>query len=692
MKKILLGFGSIVSVAIPIVVTVSCGKDDAPSWTLKKIPFGTVPKELGSGYITSGNKDVIIQLEKGETKRDVDDITSQITENTELISKEEDNIEFDTGFEDGVELNAPLSEGVHLFTLSGVDSEGNHAKAITYTFKVMKTGGQSDSAGTGGGQIPGTHPSNIDGSHSNGGTEQHVGTTSHVNEGQSHTATGMEVHNPGTQTIASHTTGGDGHSTSSQNINTGQSHTTTGMEVHNLGTQTIVSHTTGGDGHSTGSQNINTGQSHIATGTEVHNSGTQTNVNTGEIVPPVINHQNPNHDITPPIWTIKKQPEEIIPSEIVGGYITTGNKNIQVELSNTETTYDASSIISKIIKNTMLHDSNEGLIADVTHKFMNGEDPATLSVGIHKYTLSGSDSSGNKAISITYTFIVKMAPVPPSWRIATTQSGLIPPEIGSTYISEGNLDVFIKLTGKTETSYDANHIIDQIKANTKLMHNGVDSALYTSSFESGVDASSLSAENYVYTLHGVDMSPSITYTFKIYNPELMDTQEQWEDYLDDPSNAFESSFIEKAKSAMNWTDNPKGSSNPSAYILDDGFKGITFPSEFKLPKIIQVGNNAFEDAKVLSDFCLPSSVTTVGEYAFKGVVLSSSFIWPKSARVIGDYALAGAYFNDDFIIPSTVVHFGNNCFKGTSFSNRPKIPQTIILQGNPFMESIIRNS
>ncbi|MCK5867692.1 MAG: leucine-rich repeat domain-containing protein, partial [Mycoplasmataceae bacterium] len=320
----------------------------------------------------------------------------------------------------------------------------------------------------------------------------------------------------------------------------------------------------------------------------------------------------------------------------------------------------------------------------------------------------GSDTSGNNAALITYTFVVTATDiVAPTWNVAKILTGSIPVELGSSYTIAGNKNVIIQLTG-TQTSGDVSSIINSIRSNIEITDNIDGSITYKGSFADGISEKSLPVGTNIYTLSGSDAAGNkalkITYTF-IINPTSMDTQAKWEAYLDGSLDRFGKKFVEKAKEAIDWKKGPS--------IKKLGLSRVIVPENFIWPPIITIGDVAFQESTLSPGFTLPSSVTTIGRAAFGQSTLSPGFTLPSSVTTIGDYAFykiksplpssfvvpssvteltpgifLGITLSSNFVIPSSITKIDSNAFGGTALPSGFTIPHTVItVAGDAFQDA-----
>ena len=272
-----------------------------------------------------------------------------------------------------------------------------------------------------------------------------------------------------------------------------------------------------------------------------------------------------------------------------------------------------------------------------------------------------------------------------TWSTSDPLMGVIPSEL-STFITSGNKDVIIHLS-ETQTTYDASSILAQIKSNTKLKNANGDSVVYLSSFANGIDKTSLSVEEHVYTLsdpNGISgHAIAITYTFKIMSPphagvmvqptiavikddhhDPIRTESEWITYLEDSSNGFEQSFVNKAKYAITWTLGQAGK------IALNGFKDVHFPAKFILPEVVEIDDHAFDGATLPFKFAIPSSAVKIGTNIFNHSTFSvnGTLTLPSTMTRFPDNIFQGAKLPSNFVIPSSITTIGVASFAQVHFA------------------------
>ena len=91
------------------------------------------------------------------------------------------------------------------------------------------------------------------------------------------------------------------------------------------------------------------------------------------------------------------------------------------------------------------------------------------------------------------------------------------------------------------------------------------------------------------------------------------SKEQWILFLNNKENDFDTSFIDKATHAIEWTDG-------EGTILPSSFKDIDLPDKFFIPdSIYSIGKQAFSDAVLPIGFVIPTSILDIGENAFENI-------------------------------------------------------------------------
>ncbi|MCK5866865.1 MAG: leucine-rich repeat domain-containing protein [Mycoplasmataceae bacterium] len=296
---------------------------------------------------------------------------------------------------------------------------------------------------------------------------------------------------------------------------------------------------------------------------------------------------------------------------------------------------------------------------------------------------------------------VKVDTIAPVWSISSIPVGIVPSELGSGYITHGNKDLTIQLTG-TQTTFNASSIISQIKANTKLIDETDKHVSIMGSFPQGINVSSLSLGEHVYTLSASDSSGNhsliITYTFKVVQSLPMTvvnkhpivvvskpptpivnkpstsssikiphvpitSMDDWNTYLDDPSNGFSTIFIGKAKQGITWVSAKLGKIKASA------FEGVHFPATFILPNVVEIGDNAFKRATLPSKFSIPESTIKFGTNIFNNAIFPSSgtLTLPSTMTKIPEYMFQHATLPMNFVIPSSITTIGFAAFNKVIF-------------------------
>ena len=76
-------------------------------------------------------------------------------------------------------------------------------------------------------------------------------------------------------------------------------------------------------------------------------------------------------------------------------------------------------------------------------------------------------------------------------------------------------------------------------------------------------------------------------------------------------------------------------------LVDDTVSEITIPALIDGTIITTIGDNAFEDCRLLENVTLPDSLETIGNYAFSECISLKEITIPENVSSIGDYA-----FND----------------------------------------------
>jgi len=181
---------------------------------------------------------------------------------------------------------------------------------------------------------------------------------------------------------------------------------------------------------------------------------------------------------------------------------------------------------------------------------------------------------------------------------------------------------------------------------------------------------------------------SLIYDFQI--PEAA----TWIEFLKDPQNHFEESFITAAINSIDWT---------TRSVVENAFRHIRLPSGFRLPPSItsiaqyafafgqrlpttfeipegvtSIGDHAFFQTSIPRGFTLPSTLITLGEAAFADASLPRGFTLPEGLVLIANQAFSGATLTDGFAIPSSVSTIEHDAFYRATLPNNFVIPPTIV--------------
>lgn len=75
----------------------------------------------------------------------------------------------------------------------------------------------------------------------------------------------------------------------------------------------------------------------------------------------------------------------------------------------------------------------------------------------------------------------------------------------------------------------------------------------------------------------------------------------------------------------------------------------------ELWRVVEIGNNAFDNCKGLTNITLPNSIIEIGDYSFEGCSNLERILIPKSVEYIGNFAFYGCSSLTDITIPNSVT-------------------------------------
>ena len=98
--------------------------------------------------------------------------------------------------------------------------------------------------------------------------------------------------------------------------------------------------------------------------------------------------------------------------------------------------------------------------------------------------------------------------------------------------------------------------------------------------------------------------------------------------------------------------------------------------------VTNVGDNAFNNCRMLISVKIPNSVTSIGDHAFEDCSGLTSIEIPNSVTSIGDRAFEGCSGLTSIEIPNSVTSIGNAAFEGCSGLTSIEIPNSVTSIGN----------